>query len=207
MDTPMECIQDKVSLYQNIIGLIIWVIDIGCIEISFEFSALSRYLAFPRTGYLVQALHVFKYLEIHDVNDLAFKSCNERVTSYQSIQGKVQVMKDFYVDAGEETSPNDPNLRGKPVQVNCFVDSDHAGDRPNQKSHTGIILYCNPAPIIWYSKRHNAAESSKFGAEFVALLIVMDLIVSFRYKLRMIEVPIEGAAMFVYANESVYIHA
>ena len=37
-------------------------------------------------------------------------------------------MKDMYVDAGEEIPPNAPKPRGKPVQVNCFVDYDHAGD-------------------------------------------------------------------------------
>ena len=64
-------------------------------------------------------------------------------------------MKGFYVDAGDEFPPNAPQPIRKPVQVNCFVGSDHAGDRATQKYQTGVILYCDSAPIIWYSKRKN----------------------------------------------------
>ena len=116
-------------------------------------------------------------------------------------------MKDLYVDAGEEIPPNAPKPRGKPAQVNCFVDYDHAGDISTRQSQTGNILYFNSAPIIWYSKRQNTAESSTFGAEFLELQIETDLIVSLRYKLRMIGVPIEGAAIFFCDNEYKYRNA
>ena len=75
--------------------------DIEDIVIAFEVSDLSRYLAFTRTGHLVQDLHVLKYPEIHDVKNLAFDTCYQRVTSDKNIQSKVQAMKDLYVDAGE----------------------------------------------------------------------------------------------------------
>ena len=50
---------------------------------------------------MVQALHFFKYLEIHNMNDLVFDTCYQRVSSDQNIQIKVRAMKDLYVDAGE----------------------------------------------------------------------------------------------------------
>ena len=96
----------------------------------------------------MQALHVFKYLEIHNDNDLSFDPCYKRVTSDQNIQGKVQVMEDLYVDTGEKIPPNAPKPREKPVQVNCFVNSYHAVDITTRKSQTGIILYCNSVPNI-----------------------------------------------------------
>ena len=80
---------------------------------------------------MVQSLHVFKYLYIHNSNDIAFDPCCQGVTSDQNIQIKFQVMKALYIDAGGEIPQNAPNPRGKPVQVNFFVDSDHAGDREN----------------------------------------------------------------------------
>ena len=52
-------------------------------------------------------------------------------------------MKHFNIDAGEEIKPNAPNPRGKPVQVNCFVNYDHSGYKVTQRSQTGIILYFN----------------------------------------------------------------
>ena len=87
-------------------------------------------------------------------------------------------MKDLYIDAGEKIPPNAPKPRGKSVQVNFFFDYDHAGDRETWRSQTGVILYFNLAPIIWYSKRQNTVERLTFGVEFVALQIAEDLIFS-----------------------------
>ena len=155
----------------------------------------------------MQALHLLKHLEIYNANYLAFDPCYQRVTSDQNIQSKVQMIKDLYVDAGEEITPNPPKPRGKLVQVNVFVNYDHAGDRETWRSQTGIILYCNLALIIWYSKNQDKFESSTFGAECLALRIATDLIVSLRYKLRIIWVPIEGAVNVFCDNEYVYMNA
>ena len=151
----MECDKYRVLFHQKLIVVIIWFIDIGRVGISFEVSELSRYLAFPRTLHLVQASHFFKCLEIHNTNDLTFGTCYQRFTSDQNIQSKVQATKVFYVDAGEEIPPNAPKPRGKPVQVNCFVNFYYAGDRSTQWYQTRIILYCSSVPIIWYSRMQN----------------------------------------------------
>ena len=150
---------------------------------------------------MVQALHVFKYLEIYYANDLAFNPWYQRITSDQNVQSKVKVMKDLYVDAGEEIPTNAPKPRGKPFQVNRFVDFDHAGDRDTQIFQKVIILYCNSVPITWYYKRQNTVESSTFGAESLALKIATDLIASLIYKLRMIGVTIGGATNVFCDNE------
>ena len=62
LDTSMQCNYYQVLFNHNIIGVLRWIIELGRIEIEFEVSYLSRYLAFPRTGHMVQALHVFKYV-------------------------------------------------------------------------------------------------------------------------------------------------
>ena len=41
---------------------------------------------------------------------------------------------------------------GKYVVINDYVDADYAGNMTNRRSHLGIIIYANNAPIIWYSK-------------------------------------------------------
>ncbi len=99
---------------------------------------------------------------------------------------------DFYPDACEQKSPRAPKPRGRPVRMNCFVDGNHAGNLVTRRSHTGIIIYVQNEPIIWYSKRQNTVESSSFGSEFVALRIARDLVVILRYKLRSFGIPIEG---------------
>ena len=63
-----------------------------------------------------------------------------------------------------------------------------------RRSHTGILVYVQNAPIVWFSKCKNTVESSSFGGEFVALRAAKDMIVALRYKLRMFGVPIAGPA-------------
>eukprot|EP00957_Ditylum_brightwellii_P166576 12679729-Ditylum_brightwellii.AAC.1 len=57
-----------------------------------------------------------------------------------------------------------------------FVDADHAGNLVNRRSHTGIILLLNNAPVDWYSKAQNTVKSSTFGSESVAMRVGIDKI-------------------------------
>ena len=207
LDTSHECSNEQVTLFQNLIGVLRWIVELGRIDIAFEVSSLSKFLASPRTGHLVQAIHIFKYLDIHHSNDIAFDPMYQQVNSDQNTKQKIQAMKELYADAIEDLPHNAPKPRGRPVQVNCFVDSDHAGDRMTRRSQSGILLYLNSAPIMWYSKRQNTVESSTFGSEFVALRISTDLVISLRYKLRMFGIPIDGPANLFCDNEAVYKNA
>ena len=87
---------------------------------------------------------------------------------------------------------NMPEPRGKPIQINCFVDADHAGNKVTRQSHTGIIIYGNMAPIYWFSNRQNTVESSTFASELVSLRIATEIVIGLRYKLRMFGVPLDG---------------
>jgi hypothetical protein len=92
---------------------------------------------------------------------------------------------------------------GFPVHMYCFVDADHAGSLVTRRSHTGIVIFLNSAPIIWYSKKQNTVESSTFGSKFVALCTAVELIIALRYKLRMFGVPLIGPANVFCDNQSV----
>ena len=72
-----------------------------------------------------------------------------------------------------------------------------------RRSHSGILIYVQNAPIIWFSKRQNTVESSSFGSEFVALRIAKDLVVALRYKLRMFGVPLNIPANVFCDNNGV----
>jgi hypothetical protein len=110
---------------------------------------------------------------------------------------------DFYGDVAEELPPRMLEPRGKPVCTSCFVDANHAGNVITRRSHTGILIFVQNAPVIWFSKRQNTVESSSFGSEFVALRIAKDLLVALRYKLRMFGVPIEGPSNVFCDNNGV----
>jgi hypothetical protein len=85
---------------------------------------------------------------------------------------------EFYQDSKESIPTNMPEPRGQEVEINCFVDADHAGDKVTRRSQTGILIFLNSAPIIWYSKRQNCVETSTFGSEFVAMKIAVEQIES-----------------------------
>ena len=207
MDVSDHCSDSQTQFFQNLIGILRWTVELGRIDIAFEVSILSRYLAQPRTGHFVQALHIFKYLDLHKANDLAFDPAYHDVEDPELVKARISAMKDMYPDAVEDLPPNAPPPRGNPVEINCFVDSDHAGDKITRRSQTGILLYLNSAPIIWYSKRQATVESSTFGSEFVALRVASELVISLRYKLRMFGIPIVGPTTVFCDNEAVYTNA
>ena len=90
------------------------------------------------------------------------------------------------------------------MSTHCFEDADHAGNKVNRRSHTGILIFCNRAPIIWYSKKQNSVEASTFGSEFMALKTAVELIEALRYKLRMFGVPIDGPTSVYCDNAAVH---
>ena len=209
LDTSYECNPDQTQFYQNLMGILRWLVELGRIDIAYETSVLSSYNANPRTGHLTQALHIIKYLDIHCENEITFdpEEYIMTATELEEAESKWKAMAQLYPDAKEELPHNAPKAKGAPVQMNCFVDSDHAGDRKTRRSHTGIIIYLNKAPIIWYSKKQSTVESSTFGSEFVALRVAAEQIISLRYKLRMMGVPINGYTNIFCDNESVFKNA
>jgi len=95
---------------------------------------------------------------------------------------------------------NAPLPRGQPVQINVFIDANHARNKLNRRSQMGILIYLNKAPIIWFSK---AQKTSTFGSDFFALCVATELIKALRFKIRMMGVPLEGASNVLADNNTV----
>ena len=112
-------------------------------------------------------------------------------------------MKKIYPDAVKDFPPNSLPTIGNLIQVNYFIDSDHACDKIRRLSRYGITLYCNKFPIFQYYKRQANVNISTFGSEFVALQVASELILSLRYKLWMFGIPILGHADVFCDNEAV----
>ena len=209
MDDTNYCNGELLTVYQNLIGILRWICELGRMDILHEVSIMSQYLAQPRIGHLQQTLNIFYYLKFHNRSYLTLDPTRfdidwkPRVHGEASPTERATAMKELYPDA-QETLPHDiPEPRGEEVDINVFVDADHAGNRITRRSHTGIILMVNMSPVSWYSKRQNTVETSTFGSEIVALRNAIELIDSLRYKLRMFGVPIAGPARVFCDNESV----
>ena len=190
----------KATYYQGLIGVLRWCIELGRIDIITEVTLLSSFLVNPREGHLDQAFHIFAYLKKHQRSSMVFDDTQPNLDGFEF---KDCEWFEFYPDAKEPMPPNMPEPRGNGVSLTCYVDASHAGCRVTRRSHTGIFIFVNRAPIIWYSKRQNTVESSTFGSEFVAMRTAVDLIEALRYKLRMFGVPLDGAASMLSDNEAV----
>jgi hypothetical protein len=162
------------NYYQQILGILCWLVELGRIDIHLPFALLAQYLTLPCYGHLDQAFHIiFAYLKRHNRSWIVLDPTRPQVDESQFIQAD---WKEFYPDAVESIPPNAPEPLGNPILMSCFVDADHAGNKVTQRSHMGIIIFCNRAPILWYSKRQNTVETSTFGSEFIATRIAVELI-------------------------------
>lgn len=177
-----------------------WVVEIGRLDILLEVSMLSHHLALPREGHLEQALHIFGYLKEHPKRKIAFDPDHPEVDERRF---KQYDWYDFYRDAKEAIPTNMPPPRGRTVSTHCFVDASLANDLTTRRSQTGILIFVNRAPILWYSKRQNTVETSTFGSEIVALKNAIELIEGLRYKLRMMGVEVDGPTNIYCDNEAV----
>jgi len=175
-------------------------VELGRIDIYVDTALLSQHLVHPRQGHLEAVYHIYSYLKKHERCTMVF---DDAMLTYTPDDFPVFDWTDFYGDVSEAIPTNAPAPRGNPVQINAFVDANHAGNQVTRRSHTGILIYANSAPIIWYSKAQATVETSTFGSEFVALRIATELIEALRYKLRMFGVPLDGPANVMCDNKSV----
>ena len=124
---------------------------------------------------------IFSYLAKHENSPIVFDDSDPMFAkgTFQSHD-----WSDIYGDEMHEDIPADmPAPRGRAVSITMFVDANHAGNLVTRRSHSGILIFVQNAPILFYSKRQNSVETSTFGSEFVALRIGEDMIEGLRYKL------------------------
>lgn len=209
LDVSRELDDRMTNRYQQYIGILRWSIELGRIDILTEVSVLSQYLCNPREGHLATVYKIFRYLQANmnknpgricfdasSVNDV-----DERLFANGSLDP--ELWKDFYPDAAEALPGKEVEALGNPVRIRCYVDANHAGNMVNRRSHSGILIYINNSPIIWYSKRQNTVETSSFGSEYVALRIATELVEALRYKLRTFGIPVDGPCDMFCDNQSV----
>ena len=159
-----------------------WAIELGHINIHHEVSLLSQYQVNPRVGHLKAFYHA--YMKSHlDIGHVAFDPKTPVV--YKSAFDNGSDWKEFYGEVQEELPNRMPKPRGQKITISAFVDTNDARNKVTRCLHTGIIIYVQNTPILWYSKRQNTVEAATFGSEMVALWICKELIVAIHYTLGM----------------------
>jgi hypothetical protein len=177
-----------------------WMCELGRIDILVNVAMMSRFLAEPRRGHLEQVFHIFGYLKEFKKSAMVF---DDTIPWFDESRFTKCDWTEFYPGATEAIPTNVPEPLGKAVTMSCFVDADHAGCRVTRRSHSGVLIFLNRAPILWYSKRQNTVESSTFGSEFIAAKTAVEMVEGLRYKLRMMGVPLDGSTNVFCDNEAV----
>ena len=192
-DSSPELDTDGVTLFQELIGILRWAVEIGRVDILTELSMLSTYQASPREGHLEQIYHIFAFLKKNPKLTLYFDPQEPMIEPSWFTGDDRDVFLDQYRDAREQL-PDErlcPEPLGVSVTTTAYVDSSHAANKVTRRSHTGFLLFLNRAPIIWFSKRQNTVEASTFSSEFIAMRVCIEHITALRFKLRMFGVKVD----------------
>eukprot|EP00934_Nitzschia_sp_Nitz4_P006827 Nitzschia sp. Nitz4//scaffold434_size7771//2174//3312//NITZ4_009151-RA/size7771-exonerate_protein2genome-gene-0.20-mRNA-1//-1//CDS//3329551831//6817//frame0 len=194
LDISEELNAEDANYFQSIIGILRWMVEIGRVDIITEVSMLASQLALPREGHLEAALRIFAYLKMKHNSRMVFDPKYPIIdpATFQECD-----WTNFYGDVKEAIPKDAPEALE--VDMRLYVDSSHADDKVHRRSRSGYFIYLNMAPISWLSKKQATIETSVFGAEFVAMKIVMEAIRGLRYKLRMMGVLLSGPA-YVYGD-------
>ena len=196
--------QEEISLYRGLIGSANWLVTLGRFDIAYAVSSLARYSLAPRRGHLEAMKRIFGYIKDHKNGRILIDPSKHQVPIEEENPDADWI--EFYPDACEEIPPTFPEPKGASVQITVYKDADHAFDLVTRRSVTGILLFLNNTPITWISKRQKTVETSTYGSELVAGRIATDLIVQYRYMMRMLGVPLDGAATLCGDNRSVMIN-
>ena len=197
IDVISELDAKLMNRFQQFIGVLRQAIKLGRINILIEVSCLSQYLASPREGHLHAVYKIFRYLQKNmskNPDRLVFDKMYSHTDMYlfQKSVTNPSEQSDFYSETAERLPMRKIEPLGNPVKVKAYVDANHTRNLKNRRSHSGILIYVNNTPIIWYSKRQNMVESSSFSSEYIALRICTEMIEALRYKLRCFRIPIDS---------------
>lgn len=152
-------------------------------------AMFSPCLAAPaREGHLDQVFHLFAYLEQCGRSTVLF---DDSCPQFDESRFAKCEWAEFCPGAHEPVPPNAPELRGRSITISFFVDADH-GCRVRRRSHSGVLIYLNRAPVIWLSERQNTVESSTFGSEFIAMTQAVESMEGLRCKLGVMGVEVDG---------------
>jgi hypothetical protein len=148
LDASPELNKNQAIYFASLMGVLRWIIELGQIDIVVKVNLLARFQANPREGHLEQMFHMFAYLKQYNQSSLVFDWTE---FSLDEMMFKEYDWQEYYPGATEAIPDNMPEPRGKPVLTTCFVDADHAGCCLTCRSHSGVLIFVNRAPIIWFS--------------------------------------------------------
>ena len=91
-----ELLDDHLTnFYQNLIGVLRWIIKLGHIDIHVNVAMMSQYMASPWSGHIEELFHKFAYLRKYNRSRIVFDGT---MVDWKE-KFKVKGWTDFYLDA------------------------------------------------------------------------------------------------------------
>ena len=160
----------------------------------------------PRQGHLNGIIRVFGYLKKFNKGRIMIDPSYPDHSMFETKE--YDNWKEFYPDAQELIPEKSemPSPKGLPARITVYKDADHAHDVLTRRSVSGILLMINNTPVRWISKRQKTVETSTYGSELVCAKQAVELIMEYRYSLRMMGVPLDGPALMLGDNNYVVLN-
>jgi hypothetical protein len=125
--------------FQRIIGVCQWLIVSGRFDLCYAVTSLSRFSSAPREGHLEYARQIMGYLRKYPKRGYVVNPDPPHIDPEYS---DVEVKCDFgnqYSYFREEMDPRSPKPTLEELDINIFVDADHAHDKISCRSITGLF--------------------------------------------------------------------
>lgn len=207
LDTSPLLLEDGIKHFQQIIGVCQWLIASGRFDLCYAVTSLRRFSAAPREGHLEFARQIMGYLRKYPKRGYVM---NPASPHFDHEYSDVEVKCDFgnqYSYFREAMDPRFPTPLLKELDINIFIDADHAHDKVSGRSITGLFATLGSTPISWRSKRQTSVQTSTFGAEFTALKAGVEEAITIRYHLRSMGVTVSKSTPIWVDNMSVVMNA
>jgi hypothetical protein len=122
----------------------------------------------------------------------------------------IKLKEDFggqYLYFQEDLDPKFPEPLVPEMDINIFVDANHAHDKVTGRSVTGLFCFVGSTPVSWRSKRQASVQTSTFGAEFTALKKAVEEGITLRYYLRSMGIKVAKSTPIFVDNMGVVLNA
>ena len=180
-------------LYQNLVGMAEWAVQIGRFDICYAITSLNRFSAAPWEVHLTFLVKIFGYLQNFSGECRSIAVLPEYIGD---ISGKGANTKDWLEKGPGDTEEIDdvlPDPRGHPLSTSVYFDSNHAHDQVTRRLVSGVLSCVGSPPIRQTSNRHVTIKSSSYSAELCAGRLASEEVIALRYMLRSLGVPIIGS--------------
>ena len=135
LDITPELISIDAVYYQSLVGILLWIVELGRVEMFLEGSLMYSHLVLTREGHLDKLFHIFAYLKWKHRARMVFDP------TYPSIDNDDFPRHDWEKHYGEVKyviPKNSLSPRGKGFNRIRYVDADLARDKVIRRSRTGL---------------------------------------------------------------------